>query len=63
MKILCIALLLASSIVYTSLGAYLGVNDQGLHTFTIDMNLEPQERFKESSIFFKDQIHGVVGHF
>lgn len=63
MKILSTVALLLSTISFSAYGAYLGVNENGLHSFTIDLNLEPKERFKETAAFFKKPTLAVLDYY
>lgn len=55
MKIQSILLLLVVAST-CSLGKYMGVNEYGVHRFSIDLNVEPRYRFKEPMTFFKKEI-------
>lgn len=59
MKILSAVALFLS----TACGAYLGVNKEGLHTFSIDLNQDAGVRFQETAAFFKEPVHDVLNYY
>lgn len=54
--------LLILSIIMMNLtkGKYLGINEEGIDTFTIDLDEEPSKRFAEPTLKFKETIISLM---
>ena len=60
MNIIQIKLLILVGLAVISRGQYLSTNANGVKAYKIDLNREPQERFKEVTLDFKeDTVRGV----
>lgn len=53
-KILALTLATIFGIINPAKADYLGLNPQGMPVYTIDLDLPPRERFKETALVFKD---------
>jgi hypothetical protein len=52
-------IVLLSTILELTSADYLGLNPQGIPIYTIDLDLPPRERFKETAIAFKEPYFTV----
>ena len=55
-----ISLVFIMSVIYIINAKHLGKTSEGLQIFKIDLNEEPQERFKETVNYFKKEILDLV---
>ena len=61
MKSITTSVALASMMAISTInGAYLGKNQFGVDRFSIDLDLPEEQRFVETSIFFKEPVNKVL---
>jgi hypothetical protein len=48
-------LFLLVGLLHQTAGDYLGLNPQGMPIYTVDLDLPPRERFKETAMAFKEE--------
>ena len=61
MKSITTSVALASMMANNTIkGAYLGKNQFGVDKFSIDLDLPEEQRFVETSIFFKEPVNKVL---
>jgi N-acylethanolamine-hydrolysing acid amidase len=61
MKSITTSVALASMVAISTInGAYLGKNQFGVDRFSVDLDLPEEQRFVETSIFFKEPVNKVL---